>query len=134
MPYIARLDGQSVGQLASQSVSQSASEPASQPASQTDSQTATQSTSQPVSQWISHTKAEYSDLHIPKCREVNMGASSVIYPASTRHRGDVRPMLGQSRKRWTNIGTTLRRWLLFSRDICMISKTCNYSIYLILNT
>ena len=36
------------------------------------------------------------------------------YPVNTRHRRNVGPMLGQGRRRWTNIGPALRRRLVFA--------------------
>ena len=37
-----------------------------------------------------------------------------IIPANTTHRSNVVPMLGQRRRRWANIGTTLDRCVVFA--------------------
>ena len=38
-------------------------------------------------------------------------------PANTRHRPNVGPMLGQRRRRWPNIGSTLGRCLVFAGPV-----------------
>ena len=50
----------------------------------------------------------------------------ICIPANTRHRPNVKPILGQRRRRWTNIGLTLGRRLVFAGiyvHICLLYET-----------
>ena len=50
--------------------------------------------------------------------------TDIYYPANMIHRPNVGVMLGQRRRRWANIGTTLGRCLTFAGYIDAMSFYC----------
>ena len=57
---------------------------------------------------------EYQAMYGPHERHPQPYQGEYDFPANKIHQPDVGPMLGQRRRRWTNIGPTLGRCVVFS--------------------